>query len=357
MNPFRRSLLAGAVLACSSVVQTHAATVQSVDLFEATDSTPAFLQEEATAYQERLQSVAGGALNNTDFQKVVVAQNNTLFALNQDGSVLKRSGDQWQDTGVQAQDIVAVGNSFYALNSEGELAHFRNDTLVRESMYEGDIGAFTYLSYNIAGIPEIINGYDDDLRPTLLGIKTNGFDVAMLQEDFPGINERFQKFDSLVANAAHHPYKTERGSVKFGRIFNDGLNAFSNFPILNNYRKGFPECDNNAADCLATKGIQRIEIEIRPDVRIDILNTHMEAGNNANENRYKARQFDMVAYEMNRRARVDAPSNAQIATGDFNARWIRGVHMGALETMPHIKCIYSLSSNDYYTCSYIYVTS
>ena len=73
---------------------------------------------------------------------------------------------------------------------------------------------------------------------------------------------------------------------------------------------------DNASDCFASKGLQRIEVNIAESVVIHIYNTHLEAGNGAEDQEVRAEQIDEILTQLNGYSQ-GAPV---ILMGDFNAK-------------------------------------
>ncbi|KAL4779546.1 Endonuclease/exonuclease/phosphatase [Aspergillus varians] len=137
-------------------------------------------------------------------------------------------------------------------------------------------GAFTILSFNIAGIPS-------SLDPNVPGNKTENiqligqrlashdYDVIHVQEDFD-YNEALYEADS-------HPHRTEpSGRVPFG----SGLNTLSNFPWVGFERVTWDACASSdgdgGMDCLTPKGFTVMRVRLGEGVYVDFYNLHADAG-------------------------------------------------------------------------------
>jgi endonuclease/exonuclease/phosphatase family metal-dependent hydrolase len=71
---------------------------------------------------------------------------------------------------------------------------------------------------------------------------------------------------------------------------------------------------DDANDCLASKGFQRIRLRLGPDACIDVYNTHLEAGNGEADNEARAVQVEQLLLTV-----ADASADqAIIIMGDFN---------------------------------------
>lgn len=80
---------------------------------------------------------------------------------------------------------------------------------------------FNVLSINVAGLPEIISSSNPSVNTPLISPKLNNYDIVSVQEDFA--------YHDKLISALEHPYlTTHSGNVPFG----DGMNFFSNYPLL-----------------------------------------------------------------------------------------------------------------------------
>jgi hypothetical protein len=97
-----------------------------------------------------------------------------------------------------------------------------------------------------------------------IGKKIN-FDIVNVQEDF-----NYNR--SLYWGGNSHPYRTKtKGRVPFG----DGLNTLSHFPMTDVVR--VPWKQRTGADFLTPKGFTLVQIEIVPEVWLDVYNAHANA--------------------------------------------------------------------------------
>ena len=135
-------------------------------------------------------------------------------------------------------------------------------------------GSFTALSFNVAGLPQILQGND------VPGDKTNntatigtkfaqyGYDIINVQEDF--------NYHATLYEYDNHPYRTATsGGVPFG----SGLNTLSNFDWINFERIKWDQCsDASGDDCLTPKGFTFMRVKVDDGVWIDAYNLHADAG-------------------------------------------------------------------------------
>lgn len=130
-------------------------------------------------------------------------------------------------------------------------------------------GTFSVLTYNIAGLPQLICSAATKRAPSIaeIGRRINPFDIVHVQEDF-----NYNKY--LYNSGNTHPFRTPtKGGVPFG----DGLNTLSKYPILATQRIAWNHC--TGADCLTPKGFTYSRLQISGSAFIDFYNVHANAYN------------------------------------------------------------------------------
>lgn len=176
-------------------------------------------------------------------------------------------------------------------------------------------GTFTALSFNVAGLPAILQNNDvpgDKTNNTaLIGTKfaAAGYDIIHVQEDF-NYHATLYQFDN-------HPFRTPTsGGVPFG----SGLNTLSNFDWVDFARVKWDTCSNaSGADCLTPKGFTFMRVKVDDGVWIDVYNLHADAGTETDDGRARRANIQQVADY------IDAWSagNAVLVFGDTNSRYTR----------------------------------
>ncbi|WP_439554982.1 endonuclease/exonuclease/phosphatase family protein [Dyadobacter sp.] len=167
-------------------------------------------------------------------------------------------------------------------------------------------GSFTVISYNIAGLPQLISSAATDRDPSIreIGARLNRFDIAHVQEDF--------NYNRTLYSRNNHPFRSaSKGKIPFG----DGLNTLSRFPVRNLKRIKWEDC--TGADCLTPKGFTFSKIEIARAVFIDFYNVHANAYNHPAAARARRRNIAQLA----RYIRQNSEGNAVILMGDLNGRY------------------------------------
>jgi hypothetical protein len=135
-------------------------------------------------------------------------------------------------------------------------------------------GTFNALSFNVAGLPAILNGNDVPGDKT-----TNTARIGSLfsQYNFSIINvqEDFNYHATLYAND-DYPYRTATsGGVPFG----GGLNTMSLSDWVDFERTKWGQCsDASENDCLTPKGFTFMRVRISEGVYVDAYNMHADAG-------------------------------------------------------------------------------
>ena len=172
-------------------------------------------------------------------------------------------------------------------------------------------GSFNILSYNVAGLPEIISSSTPSKYTKLISPKLNDYDVVNCQEDFAYHDELTSKLE--------FPYQTEfSGNVPFG----NGLMTFSRFPLYMSTKIKWKDTHGiiiDGADQMIPKGFTYSSMEIKPGFFIDIYNIHADA--DCDEKSMAARRSNMAQlaeYITNASA-----GKAVLVFGDTNSRYTR----------------------------------
>lgn len=179
--------------------------------------------------------------------------------------------------------------------------------LFSSEMKMTDGGAFSVITYNIAGLPGFISSAVTKRSSSIaeIGEKLNRFDIAHVQEDF-----NYNKY--LYNSGNTHPFRTKnKGKVPFG----DGLNTLSNFPIHDLQRIRWKDC--SGTDCLTPKGFSFSRIEVAKDVFIDFYNVHANAWNHNSASAARRKNIKQLSDYI----KLNSAENAVIVMGDLNARY------------------------------------
>ncbi|MCL7989117.1 endonuclease [Sphingobacterium sp. lm-10] len=183
------------------------------------------------------------------------------------------------------------------------------NTFVYNMPYElkdAHAGSLNLLTYNIAGLPELISSAKTPRAESIrsIGLKVDQFDLVNVQEDF-NYNVDLYQFNQ-------HPYRTDtKGKVPFG----DGLNTLSKYPIMELRRIPWQHC--NGSDCLTPKGFAHMRVQLAKDVYIDLYNMHATAHTSKAAVQARRNNMEQLAEYIN----THSEGKALLIMGDFNAHY------------------------------------
>ncbi|RFN44610.1 hypothetical protein FIE12Z_11154 [Fusarium flagelliforme] len=185
-------------------------------------------------------------------------------------------------------------------------------TLALSSLCLGQkTGKFNFLTYNVAGLPDIFNGNDvpgdkktnSNLIGTALAVQK--FDIVHMQEDF--------NYHAYIYATDNHPERTPTsGGVPFG----DGLNTVANYPWTGFTRKKWNKCNLNSGDCLTPKGFSFMRMKVG-GVEVDLYNLHADAGSDDGDVKAREAGIDQILEYI----KSNSNGRAIIIGGDTNDRW------------------------------------
>ncbi|WP_158647278.1 RICIN domain-containing protein [Actinoplanes sp. ATCC 53533] len=175
-----------------------------------------------------------------------------------------------------------------------------------------DSGTLDVLTYNIAGLPEILSSAatDRESSTTAIGQRLGPYDIVNVQEDF--------NYHALLYAADSHPYRTPTsGGVPFG----SGLNTLSSHYYDGDdfERVTWDSCDSGSGDCLTPKGFTFMRVRLAEGVWVDVYNVHTDAGSEPGDLAARAANLSqLTAFIQTRSA-----GNAVVVMGDTNTRYTR----------------------------------
>jgi len=168
-------------------------------------------------------------------------------------------------------------------------------------------GTLSFLTYNVAGLPEGINS---DQFPSkhihLISPLLNNFDVVNVQEDFA--------YHDKLYKDIQHKYKTKYVA---DLVFGDGLNTLAIMPILDYKRTRWDSC--NGFDCLTPKGFTYSRLRFNATSFIDFYNVHTNAGDSEEDMRARRNNIIQLMEFMEKYSK----GNTVVIMGDFNSRYTR----------------------------------
>lgn len=171
---------------------------------------------------------------------------------------------------------------------------------------DANYGQLNLLTYNIAGLPELISSAVTERSSSItsIGERINGFDIVNVQEDF-----NYNKF--LYRNNTHSYRTANMGGVPFG----DGLSTLSKYPIVEFERIGWTDC--NGTDCLTPKGFSYARIQLAKEVFIDVYNVHATAQDDRNATIARQKNINQLKTYIKKYS----AGKPLLIMGDFNAHY------------------------------------
>ncbi|MFD5324924.1 jacalin-like lectin [Streptomyces sp. NPDC127092] len=176
-----------------------------------------------------------------------------------------------------------------------------------------DSGAFSVLTYNVAGLPESISSAPTprESSTTEIGRRIAPYDIVHVQEDF-------NYHARLYAADTAHPYRTPTSG---GAGIGSGLNTLSKTAYDEDdfERVRWRSCRYDSGDCLTPKGFTFARHRLAEGVYVDFYNLHTNAGTSAGDLAARADNLDqLTAFIASRSA-----GNAVVVMGDTNTRYTR----------------------------------
>ncbi len=175
------------------------------------------------------------------------------------------------------------------------------------------------VSYNTHGLPAWIARDRPEWRFPRIGQLFSAYDVALVQEDF-----------------AHH--EILRTSVSHDAILrgNDdsGLTTLLRWSpdhVVEMERVPYGSCSGwlfGASDCFADKGFLRVRLALPNGALVDLVNTHLEAGDGEDDHAVRVQQVGVL------RERLRGPQPAALVLGgDLNLDWSKPRERALLEEL------------------------
>jgi hypothetical protein len=171
------------------------------------------------------------------------------------------------------------------------------------------VGRFTLLTYNVAGLPQMLSPSTPRTNIPLVSPLLNLYDVALVQEDF--------SYHRELVRRAEHPYRST--PMRPHAFVGDGLSQFSRLAFAAVHRVRWDRCNgyvSSSTDCLADKGFSFSELHVAPGAVVHLYNLHADAGSGKRDIRTRAMNFGQLADYIRRRSR----GHAVIVAGDTNLR-------------------------------------
>ncbi|GLX99908.1 jacalin-like lectin [Actinoplanes sp. NBRC 101535] len=174
-------------------------------------------------------------------------------------------------------------------------------------------GTFRLLTYNVAGLPDIISSAETDRQSahTAIGQRISSYDVVQVQEDF-----NYHAY--LYASDTSHAYRTPTSG---GAGIGDGLNTLSKpaYDTDDFERVRWNSCQWDSGDCLTPKGFTFARHRLADGVYVDFYNLHTNAGTSDGDQTSRADNLAQLTTFIASHSR----GNAVIVMGDTNTRYTR----------------------------------
>ncbi len=188
-------------------------------------------------------------------------------------------------------------------------------------------GEITALTYNVAGLPELLSRSQPSVYMPLIGARLNDYDLVLLQESWqtpdPNPAAPLRCYHELLVETAAHPYKSPAAEQPFGNdprrpsaLLSDGLNVFAKLPLDATIRQPWETCVDTFNDCRALKGFSVTPMLLASGQSVHVYNLHMEAG--WSEEDHAAR--DAAIEQLLEFIDLHSRGEALIVGGDFNLR-------------------------------------
>lgn len=182
------------------------------------------------------------------------------------------------------------------------------------------------LTWNVYMLPKPIKNSHQKSRTLAIAkfLKESDFDVVFLQEAFSAGFRR-----TLKANIKSEYPHYARLKKKFGiyPFMGPGLVAYSKFPMKKIDHVYYDKC--KGPDCHASKGVQLVEITLPSGKKIQVANTHMQAGGRHFSTR--RRQLDQIRGLLAEHKQHSIP---QLLVGDLNIDSTKGEEFaGSLDVL------------------------
>ena len=175
------------------------------------------------------------------------------------------------------------------------------------------------LVYNTHGLPSAFAGDEPEERFPLIGEKTKGYQLSLLQEDF-----------------AHHELLLKNLNKESVAVRGNGNNKFlcpfcsgSGLTMISNLEKEWQMEINSEAfnscsgwlgglnDCFASKGFQLARIQTPSGKNVFVLNTHLDAGRSSSDRKVRAQQIKQIVEKVT----LETSGEILIFAGDLNLNW------------------------------------
>jgi len=174
--------------------------------------------------------------SKNEFKRISVGNKSNIFALNSQGSLFRyfKGVWIWQKSPKLKEISAGFKGELIALKSSGELIKKSSKGWINIVVRAPRKGKFSFLTYNIGGLPGFISKIDPKTNLAKISPRINQFDIVLMQENFA-------YYKSLM-KYVFHPFKTKKIRTFSRGFMGDGLNRLSNFPFKNFERFRWDKC-------------------------------------------------------------------------------------------------------------------
>jgi hypothetical protein len=272
-------------------------------------------------YAEGVDPAGGSVHVGTDGDDVIVVLNGPV-------TVLGLGGDDL----ICVNDVLptAAGSQIWIAGGEGHDRVVGSPTAVEACVVEvatncdlANSGTIRALTYNVAGLPDVLSGSNPAVNTAVIGPRLNNYDLVLLQESWltptPNTLAPLRTYHEILDTTSTLANRSVSLTAPIGTdplrptaLLSDGLNRFSHLPFEPVDRHRWTNCGDASADCLALKGFSMSRTTVAPGVVVDVYNLHMEAG--GVDFALRGENVDELASYIE----TNSVGNALIVGGDFN---------------------------------------
>jgi endonuclease/exonuclease/phosphatase family metal-dependent hydrolase len=193
------------------------------------------------------------------------------------------------------------------------IATFATNTFATAATAPGATsGAFSALSYNVAGLPERLSSAPTPRQEATraLGQRLGRYNIVHVQEDF--------NYHAALYSADTHPNRTPTSG---GAAFGSGLNSLSDLPYDTGSfeRVRWDSCQKDSGDCLTPKGFTFMRVRLAEGAFADFYNLHTNAGTTPGDESSRASNLAQLTAFIG----THSAGNAVVVMGDTNTRYTR----------------------------------
>lgn len=174
-----------------------------------------------------------------------------------------------------------------------------------------DFGSFHLVTYNVAGLPDLISRSCPSVNLRRMGPLLSRYDLVLVQEDFA--------YPQQLRAGISLPFQSALSRDSRWSGIGDGLDRFSRLPFAPVYRESWHNCYGyltDRSDCLANKGFSVASHYLGAGAVLDVYNVHMDSGRGPGNLDTRLAQVDQLLDSLARRSK----GRAVIIAGDTNLR-------------------------------------